>query len=117
YFPVCHPEGSELASDEGSLAPAQGRMRSLRRDVAESGSRRPFGMTNRKVHGPSLGMTVMRTRSNPVGFRILLASDFYAPFIGGAERQVQYLATEMAQRGHQTSVATVWHEGLPEHEE
>jgi glycosyltransferase involved in cell wall biosynthesis len=59
----------------------------------------------------------MKTRSIIVGLRILLASDFYAPFIGGAERQVQYLAMEMAQRGHQTSVATVWHEGQPELEE
>jgi glycosyltransferase involved in cell wall biosynthesis len=51
-----------------------------------------------------------------VSFRILLTSDFYAPFIGGAERQVQYLAIEMAQRGHDASVATVWHAGQPEHE-
>src|SRR5437762_3118872 len=39
-----HPEGSELASDEGSHAPAWGYVRSLRRDVTEAGCRWPFGM-------------------------------------------------------------------------
>lgn len=48
-----------------------------------------------------------------MSLRLLLASDFYDPFIGGAERQVQYLATEMVRRGHVASVATVWHAGLP----
>src|SRR6266536_2319441 len=40
-----HPEGSELAIDEGSLATLRRGVRSLRRVVAEVGSRRPFGMT------------------------------------------------------------------------
>src|SRR5689334_7950685 len=43
-----------------------------------------------------------------------MASDFYPPFIGGAERQVQLLSQELALRGHDVSVATVWHAGLPE---
>jgi glycosyltransferase involved in cell wall biosynthesis len=45
--------------------------------------------------------------------RILMASDFYPPFIGGAERQVQLLSQELALRGHTVGVATVWHRGLP----
>jgi glycosyltransferase involved in cell wall biosynthesis len=48
--------------------------------------------------------------------RILLVSDFYPPFIGGTERQVQLLGRELAQRGHEVHVATVWHAGLPENE-
>lgn len=44
--------------------------------------------------------------------RILMVSDFYPPFIGGAERQVQLLSRELSLRGHQVDVATVWHKGL-----
>lgn len=44
--------------------------------------------------------------------RILMASDFYPPFIGGAERQVQLLSRELSLRGHHVDVATVWHKGL-----
>lgn len=44
--------------------------------------------------------------------QILIASDFYAPFIGGAERQVQLLAKELVLQGHSVHIATVWHEGL-----
>lgn len=46
--------------------------------------------------------------------RILMASDFYAPFMGGAERQVELLSKELVKRGHEVHVATVWHEGLEE---
>lgn len=45
--------------------------------------------------------------------RVLMASDFYPPFIGGAERQVQLLCRTLAERGHEVAVATVWHEGQP----
>jgi glycosyltransferase involved in cell wall biosynthesis len=45
--------------------------------------------------------------------RILMASDFYPPFIGGAERQVQLLSQELHLRGHAVGVATVWHSGQP----
>ncbi|CAN5556412.1 glycosyltransferase family 4 protein [soil metagenome] len=48
--------------------------------------------------------------------RILLATDFYPPFIGGAERQVQLLAQNLARRGHAVSVVTVWHDGLAKRE-
>lgn len=48
--------------------------------------------------------------------RILMASDFYPPFIGGAERQMQLLGRELARRDHDVCLATVWHAGLPEQE-
>lgn len=53
---------------------------------------------------------------SPRRFRVLQVSDFYPPFIGGAERQVQLLSRELRRRGHEVSVATVWHAGLQERE-
>lgn len=47
---------------------------------------------------------------------IVIASDFYPPFIGGAERQAQLLSRELVARGHRVAVATVWHAGLVEQE-
>lgn len=52
-----------------------------------------------------------------MGLRILLASDFYPPFIGGAERQVYLLGQELANLGHNAQVVTVWHTNLPENEQ
>ncbi len=49
--------------------------------------------------------------------RILLATDHFPPFIGGAHRQAQLLAQAMGERGHQVAVATPWHGGLPRFEE
>ncbi len=49
--------------------------------------------------------------------RILLISDHYPPFIGGAHRQTQLLGQELHRRGHAVSVATVWSGGLPEEED
>jgi glycosyltransferase involved in cell wall biosynthesis len=48
--------------------------------------------------------------------RILLASDHFPPYIGGAHRQTQLLSNELHRRGHEVCVATVWHPGLPAHE-
>jgi glycosyltransferase involved in cell wall biosynthesis len=48
--------------------------------------------------------------------RVLLASDFYPPFIGGAELQTQVLGTALRRRGHAVEIATVWHSAQPEHE-
>jgi glycosyltransferase involved in cell wall biosynthesis len=45
--------------------------------------------------------------------RILIVTDHYPPFIGGAHRQARLLAAGMAQRGHDVAVATTWHGGLP----
>lgn len=52
-----------------------------------------------------------------MGLRILLVSDHYPPFIGGAHRQTQLLAHELHQRGHEVSVATVWCGGMPQEED
>ena len=49
--------------------------------------------------------------------RILLATDHFPPFIGGAHRQAQLIARAMAERGHEVAVATPWHGGLPTVEE
>lgn len=49
--------------------------------------------------------------------RILIASDFFPPFIGGAERQTQLLSRELMRRGHEVIVATVWSPGLVPEEE
>jgi len=48
---------------------------------------------------------------------ILIVSDHYPPYIGGAHRQTQLLAHELHQRGHDVNVATVWSGGLPEEED
>ena len=40
--------------------------------------------------------------------RILIASDHYPPFIGGAQRQTWLIAHELERRGHHVVVATVW---------
>jgi glycosyltransferase involved in cell wall biosynthesis len=49
--------------------------------------------------------------------RILLATDHFPPFIGGAHRQAQLLAREMSARGHRVAVATPWHGGLQRREQ
>jgi len=42
-----------------------------------------------------------------------MASDLYPPFIGGAELQTQLLSRQLAKRGHEVHVATVWQHNLP----
>lgn len=48
--------------------------------------------------------------------RILMLAQFYAPIIGGEENYTRMLSTQLAARGHQVAVATVWHAGMPEFE-
>jgi glycosyltransferase involved in cell wall biosynthesis len=48
--------------------------------------------------------------------RLLLITDHYPPFIGGAHRQAMLLAVRLAERGHEVALATPWHRGLPERE-
>jgi glycosyltransferase involved in cell wall biosynthesis len=45
--------------------------------------------------------------------KILLASDHYPPFIGGAQRQTEQIAKRMTDRGHDVVVATVWQDDQP----
>src|SRR5947209_758532 len=45
-----------------------------------------------------------------------MLSQFYPPFIGGEERSVQILGTELSKRGHEVAVATVWKKDTPEYE-
>jgi glycosyltransferase involved in cell wall biosynthesis len=49
--------------------------------------------------------------------RLLLASDHYPPFIGGAQRQTKLLAKRLSERGHEVALATPWQAGLPSVEE
>src|SRR5260370_39618468 len=48
--------------------------------------------------------------------RILMLAEVYRPTIGGEERHVRNLSTELAARGNDVSLATLWHEGLAEFE-
>jgi len=48
--------------------------------------------------------------------RILMLAQFYPPNIGGEERHVCDLSIELAARGHDVSVATLWHKGLADFE-
>ena len=41
-----------------------------------------------------------------------MLAQFYPPTIGGEERHVANLSSELAARGHQVSVATLWHKGF-----
>ena len=43
--------------------------------------------------------------------RILMLAQFYPPGIGGEERHVRDLGIELAARGHDVSLATLWHKG------
>jgi glycosyltransferase involved in cell wall biosynthesis len=45
--------------------------------------------------------------------RLLIATDHYRPFIGGAHRWAELLAAGLARRGHQVAVATVWQGDTP----
>ncbi|MGZ4416794.1 MAG: glycosyltransferase family 4 protein [Gaiellaceae bacterium] len=49
--------------------------------------------------------------------RLLLVSDHYPPFVGGAERQTRLLATRFAAAGYEVAVAVPWIKGLPEVED
>ena len=44
--------------------------------------------------------------------RLLLVTEPYPPFIGGAHIQTQLLAEQLGERGHIVSVATVWQRGI-----
>jgi glycosyltransferase involved in cell wall biosynthesis len=49
--------------------------------------------------------------------RILLVSDYYPPYIGGVQRQIQLLGRELRSRGHSVGVATIWSRGAPQVED
>jgi glycosyltransferase involved in cell wall biosynthesis len=49
--------------------------------------------------------------------RLLLVTDSYPPFVGGADADTEAIARAMAARGHVVTVATPWQPGLPLREE
>jgi glycosyltransferase involved in cell wall biosynthesis len=58
-------------------------------------------------------MTTAPTRS----LRILMVSDEWRPYIGGAGHCMELFARELAARGHELAVATAWHAEAPAFEE
>lgn len=46
-------------------------------------------------------------------YRVLMVSDAFPPTIGGAERAVQSVATELTARGHTVAIAAAWHPDEP----
>jgi glycosyltransferase involved in cell wall biosynthesis len=44
--------------------------------------------------------------------RIIMATDFYPPFLGGVELQSQGLSRELVRSGHEVMLVTVWRPGL-----
>jgi hypothetical protein len=48
--------------------------------------------------------------------RILMLTDLYPAVVGGVEQHVRVLSAELAARGHDVAVATLWQHGLPEFE-
>ncbi|HLH60449.1 MAG TPA: glycosyltransferase family 4 protein [Ktedonobacteraceae bacterium] len=44
--------------------------------------------------------------------RIMMLTQFYPPIIGGGAIHVRSLSTELATRGHEVAVVTLWHAGL-----
>jgi glycosyltransferase involved in cell wall biosynthesis len=44
-------------------------------------------------------------------YRVVLVTDAFPPTIGGAERAVQSVATELTARGHTVAIAAAWHPG------
>ncbi|MEZ4673797.1 MAG: glycosyltransferase [Caldilineaceae bacterium] len=49
--------------------------------------------------------------------KILLVSDHFPPFLGGAHRQSHLLSQQLAARGHAVDVVTCWQAGLPQVEQ
>jgi glycosyltransferase involved in cell wall biosynthesis len=48
--------------------------------------------------------------------RVLMLAQFYPPKVGGEERHVRNLSIELAARGHDVTLATLWHQGMEEYE-
>jgi len=57
--------------------------------------------------------TAYGARASLARVRILLATDFYAPLLGGAQRATELLARELQARGYDVLVVTSWQPGLP----
>ena len=68
----------------------------------------------------ALLITYIEDKKEEVGRRklmkIVMLAQFYPPIIGGEERHVADLSIELAARGHDVSVVTLWYKGMPEFE-
>jgi glycosyltransferase involved in cell wall biosynthesis/GT2 family glycosyltransferase len=53
----------------------------------------------------------------PSSLRVLMVSDEYRPYIGGAGRCIELFAEELVRLGHKVAIATAWHADAPAFEE
>ncbi|HYY74134.1 MAG TPA: glycosyltransferase, partial [Solirubrobacterales bacterium] len=53
----------------------------------------------------------------PSSLRVLMVTDEYRPYIGGAGRCIELFAQELARLGHTVAVATAWHPDAPPFED
>ena len=62
------------------------------------------------------GATPPRNGSSPSSLRVLMVSDEYRPYIGGAGRCIELFAEELVRLGHKVAIATAWHADAPAYE-
>lgn len=110
---AANPTKENAPSNDSSPSPADSAIQSL------------FAYLTQVVRGaPTISTCSRRGRTggcfarnwSAADLRLLLVSDHYPPFIGGAHRQTELLAHELAARGHDVQVATQWHGGLSRRE-
>jgi glycosyltransferase involved in cell wall biosynthesis len=53
----------------------------------------------------------------PSSLRVLMVSDEYRPYIGGAGRCIELFAQELSRLGHEVAIATAWHADAPAFED
>ncbi len=84
----------------------------------------PGRLTRLELRGMAYGpLAYARSRARPAGntattpseagLRALIVTDSYWPLIGGANRSIELLAHNLADRGHTVAIATAWQEGVP----
>jgi glycosyltransferase involved in cell wall biosynthesis len=69
----------------------------------------------RRRGGSALGPS--QNGSDPhSSLRVLMVTDEYPPYIGGAGRCIELFAKELSRLGHTVAIATAWHPKAPAHE-
>jgi glycosyltransferase involved in cell wall biosynthesis len=97
-FPSALVRRELLGMAYGPIAYARSRWHQRRRRRAASNGSRPQGE-------PSSSL------------RILMVTDEYRPYIGGAGRCMELFAQELARLGHTVAIATAWHADAPAFED
>jgi glycosyltransferase involved in cell wall biosynthesis/GT2 family glycosyltransferase len=57
------------------------------------------------------------SQNGPASLRVLIVSDEYRPYIGGAGRCIELFAQELSRLGHTVAIATAWHPDAPAFED